>query len=126
MAKKKRTKAQRSAAAKAAWALRRLKSAGKPTPVTSFSQSATVKPAAATSALLAERGKTHGSFVRNAEVSQQLKGIFLLYGVDLHAVHKEALDMIALKISRILSGQGGYADHWDDIAGYATLAKTTS
>jgi hypothetical protein len=33
----------------------------------------------------------------------------------------EALDMIALKLSRILSGQANFKDHWDDIAGYAKL-----
>jgi hypothetical protein len=35
---------------------------------------------------------------------------------------REALDYIAGKLARILSGQPGYADHWDDIAGYAKLA----
>ena len=31
--------------------------------------------------------------------------------------------MIALKLSRILSGQSNFKDHWDDIAGYAKLAS---
>jgi len=31
--------------------------------------------------------------------------------------------MIALKLSRILSGQADFKDHWDDIAGYAKLAS---
>lgn len=74
--------------------------------------------------LLAERQKTHGDFSRNAEVSQSLKYIFEKYGAaDLPPEHREALDMIALKISRLLSGQSLYADHWDDIAGYAKLAS---
>lgn len=34
---------------------------------------------------------------------------------------KEALDMICLKMSRILSGKANTKDHWTDIAGYATL-----
>jgi hypothetical protein len=38
-------------------------------------------------------------------------------------VHREALDMIALKLSRILSGQANFKDHWDDIAGYAKLGS---
>jgi hypothetical protein len=32
--------------------------------------------------------------------------------------------MIALKLSRILSGKPDEQDHWDDIAGYARLAST--
>ena len=31
--------------------------------------------------------------------------------------------MIALKLSRILSGQANFKDHWDDISGYAKLAS---
>jgi hypothetical protein len=29
--------------------------------------------------------------------------------------------MILNKVSRILAGDPGHVDHWDDIAGYATL-----
>jgi hypothetical protein len=36
--------------------------------------------------------------------------------------HKEALDMIALKLSRILSGQANFKDHWLDLSGYSLLA----
>lgn len=77
--------------------------------------------------LLNERQKTHGDFTNNAVVSQQLKDIFrgnMHYtGTDSHPRHREALDMIALKLSRILSGQADFKDHWDDIAGYAKLAS---
>jgi hypothetical protein len=31
--------------------------------------------------------------------------------------------MIAVKISRILTGDAGEPDHWDDIQGYAHLGK---
>jgi hypothetical protein len=34
---------------------------------------------------------------------------------------REALDMIAHKIGRILNGDPNYADSWVDIAGYAKL-----
>lgn len=72
--------------------------------------------------LLQERQKTHGSFKQNAELSQAMKLAFRHGGVTPQkAEHREALDMIALKISRILSGQAHYKDHWDDIAGYAKL-----
>ncbi len=75
-------------------------------------------------ALLVEREKTHGSFQRNADISQAFKNVFKTYDyLTMSAVHREALDMIALKLSRILSGQAGFKDHWDDIAGYAKLAS---
>lgn len=77
-----------------------------------------------TEILLAERQKTHGSFEQNANISQSIKRLFAANGAhDLSNVHQEALDMIALKLSRILSGQANHADHWDDIAGYAKLAS---
>lgn len=80
--------------------------------------------------LLVERQRTHGSFELNARISQVLKSVIQGRYVgqpseynSLDPVHREALDMIALKLSRILSGQASYADHWDDIAGYAKLAS---
>lgn len=74
--------------------------------------------------LLQEREKTHGSFDRNAFISQDIKTIFAKHGQgDLDYVHREALDMIALKLSRILSGQSHFKDHWDDIVGYAKLGS---
>lgn len=76
--------------------------------------------------LLQEREKTHGSFERNADYSQRLKSVFDLaqktQSLRFSNVQREALDMIALKLSRILSGQADFKDHWDDIAGYAQLA----
>ena len=35
-------------------------------------------------------------------------------------VHQHALDMIAVKLGRILAGDPNYVDNWRDIAGYAT------
>ena len=73
--------------------------------------------------LTGERRTTHGSFAMNAEISQSLKKVFTQYHYKmLPDVQKEALDMIALKISRILSGHNNFRDHWDDCAGYAHLA----
>lgn len=84
--------------------------------------------------LLQEREKTHGSFKDNAAISQALKTIMHSPGscnielrsdsigsYSLLSIQREALDMIALKLSRILSGQANFKDHWDDIAGYAKL-----
>ncbi len=74
--------------------------------------------------ILQERESTHGDFRVNARVSQALKELFWAEHVgDLCPVHKECLDMIALKLSRILSGQANFKDHWDDVAGYAQLAS---
>lgn len=78
-----------------------------------------------TKALLSERGKTHGDFFDNARISQAIKRVFHAAPrwSDLHDCHKEALEMIASKSSRILSGQADHADHFADIAGYAKLAE---
>jgi hypothetical protein len=37
--------------------------------------------------------------------------------------HAEALEMIAMKIARILSGNPNFSDHWEDIEGYARLVS---
>lgn len=71
--------------------------------------------------LLNERDKTHGSFAKNAEISQKLKAIFREQSMN--QAQREALDMIALKLSRILSGKANFKDHWADIAGYAKLGE---
>ncbi len=73
--------------------------------------------------ILQERKKTHGSFEMNAAISQGIKGVFNYGQPPVKVAHKEALDMIALKLSRILSGQADFKDHWDDIAGYARLGS---
>lgn len=75
--------------------------------------------------LTAQRNETHGSFIDNAMVSQALKQvIYQAPGYrNLSQVHREALDMICLKISRITTNDPYYQDHWDDIAGYAYLAS---
>lgn len=75
--------------------------------------------------LLNERQKTHGSYAANCHISRQIKYIVREYYTHhnaLNDIHAEALDMIAVKIGRILSGNANHKDHWDDIAGYATLA----
>jgi len=78
-----------------------------------------------TSDLLAERNSTHGDFESNALISQMLKEIFHESSgwSKLTYPQREALDMIALKVSRILSGNSSFADHWDDIIGYASLGR---
>ena len=74
---------------------------------------------------LAERHATHGSFDENADHAQWIKKKFrdTHYWFELHTVQREALELIATKISRILSGGYNHPDNWHDIAGYATLVE---
>lgn len=71
--------------------------------------------------VLAERGKRYGSFQVNSSISQELKRIIRDFDGKLEDHHREALDMICTKISRILEGDPNYADNWIDISGFATL-----
>jgi fido (protein-threonine AMPylation protein) len=72
---------------------------------------------------LAQREQTHGSFITHADISQRLKAVMYEYSdfKYLASDQKEALEMIAHKIARILNGNPDVHDHWHDIAGYATL-----
>jgi len=74
--------------------------------------------------LLSIRRQTHGNFRDNARLSQALKATFRATASwdHLDDVEKESLDMIALKISRVLSGRSLERQHWEDIEGYARLA----
>jgi hypothetical protein len=73
--------------------------------------------------LLEERAARYGSFTTHSKIAQHLKDIITVEDnwVDMSATQKEALDMIAHKIARILNGDPDYADNWVDIAGYAQL-----
>lgn len=74
---------------------------------------------------LASRGATYGLFKDQAQITQQLKEAmheaqkWSLLPDDM----KESLDMIALKIARILNGDPTHEDSWRDIAGYALLIQ---
>ena len=79
---------------------------------------------------LKARGRTHGDYGRHAEVTQRLKLVVRQRWErhsDIYAGHRvedsirEALDMILHKIGRIVVGDDQEVDHWQDIAGYATL-----
>lgn len=71
--------------------------------------------------VLNERQTTHGDFTENAFISQSLKHVINQHNDHLLDHQREALDMIAHKISRILAGNANFKDHWVDIAGYAQL-----
>lgn len=73
--------------------------------------------------VLGERGRLYGDFSVHAKITQDLKCIMqqsLRWDV-LNCPQREALEMIAHKIGRILNGDPNYADSWLDIAGYAKL-----
>lgn len=77
-------------------------------------------------AILAERGTKHGEFGEHARIVQNLKAM-ARNGENwkqsrLSNAHMEAIEMILHKIGRIIAGDPNWRDHWDDIAGYATLA----
>lgn len=73
--------------------------------------------------VLQQRGSRYGDFINNANVSQDLKYIMeqSTNWNNMDSDMREALHMIAHKISRILEGDPMYDDSWVDIAGYATL-----
>jgi len=72
------------------------------------------------------RESTHGSYRRTASISQQLKNVLQSNAhekwVELTNRQRESLEMICVKIARIMSGDHYEKDHWLDIAGYAELA----
>lgn len=74
---------------------------------------------------LNERGSRYGDFTDHARICQSLKRTMMRQpGWDrLPDIHKQALDVIADKIARILSGDPLYADNWHDIQGYAKLVE---
>jgi len=76
------------------------------------------------SPILVEREETHGDFMAKSRFIEKVQDIISKNAWnDLEADQKEAIHMILVKLSRILYGNPNYKDHWDDIAGYATLVS---
>lgn len=75
-----------------------------------------------------KRSSVYGPFLHNAIVAQAIKNALrgipdpdnegILYD-HLPADIREGLELMALKMSRIVTGDPEYLDNWDDIAGYA-------
>lgn len=88
-----------------------------------FESGAPRKTSADIDSLLSERGKTHGLYSEHACITQRLKTI--VRGVEgwyrLNDSQREALEMVAHKVGRILAGDPNFEDHWADIAGYSQL-----
>ena len=81
---------------------------------------------------LADRGKTYGAFKEQARLTQTLKTVMRTgdnwngdLADDMRDDMREALDMIASKIARILNGDPTHKDSWHDIIGYAKLIEDT-
>lgn len=72
---------------------------------------------------LAERGTRYGDFNGHALITQNLKTAMQASPKwsDLTPAQKEALEMVAHKIGRILNGDPNYHDSWHDIIGYTKL-----
>lgn len=74
---------------------------------------------------LAERGARYGDFTDHATVAQQLQDVMhnTANWARLSADKKQALQVIADKQARILTGDPEYRDSWHDIQGYAKLVE---
>lgn len=74
--------------------------------------------------VLQERSATHGDFEHYAVISQRLKHA-LSAGPNWEAmdvVQREALEAVAGKLARIVTGDTSFLDHYRDIIGYTQLA----
>lgn len=74
---------------------------------------------------LKARGGVYGHFHENADVAQAIKDALRNHpGWDmLPATMREGLDLVALKMSRIVTGDWRHKDNPHDIAGYAKLME---
>lgn len=75
--------------------------------------------------LIEEREKTHGPWPRTAAVAQNMKQLITYELAQSNTMlvpgQREALEMIATKIARIISGDPQHLDSWVDIKWYAEL-----
>ncbi len=74
---------------------------------------------------LSERAKRYGDFRQQAQIAQEVKRAMSNSPnwLTLDDDQREALELIAGKVGRILNGDANYSDSWHDIAGYATLIE---
>lgn len=79
--------------------------------------------------LLNERANTHGDIRDNADCYFDLCGVVVKHGGAWLKKHPRLcypLDMILMKLSRIITGDCTFDDHWIDLAGYADLGRKLS
>lgn len=75
---------------------------------------------------LTQRGSSYGDFTTQSVIVQDLKDT-MRSGPSwdrMSPFQKEALDTIAMKISRLVNGDPDHIDSWHDIAGYAKLVES--
>lgn len=74
---------------------------------------------------LEERGSRYGAFTGHARITQDIKLVMHQSPKweELKDDQKEALEMVAHKIGRILNGDPNYIDSWTDIIGYTRLVE---
>lgn len=74
---------------------------------------------------LEERGSRYGAFTGHARITQAIKAAMVdtARWEELKDDQKEALEMVAHKIGRILNGDPNYIDSWTDIIGYTRLVE---
>lgn len=74
---------------------------------------------------LQERGSRYGEFHEHARITQNIKRAMVdsPKWQSLSDDKREALEMVAHKIGRILNGDPEYIDSWHDIIGYARLVE---
>ena len=75
--------------------------------------------------VLDTRADQYGSFMQGADIAIKIKSVMhnAIARNEMHMFPDQllALDMIAVKISRIVNGNASHRDSWLDIAGYAKL-----
>lgn len=73
--------------------------------------------------ILKERGERYGNFEGHALITQRIKNVMRDSDKwqELEPDQKEALDMTAHKIGRILNGDPNWVDSWRDGEGYFKL-----
>ena len=74
---------------------------------------------------LKDRGALYGDFTDHAIIAQNVKALMQQTEgwTRLSTDKRQALEVIADKIARILNGDPEHQDNWHDIAGYAILAE---
>jgi hypothetical protein len=74
-------------------------------------------------ATLAERGDRYGAFPEHARITQNIKRAMAdsPNWERMSSAQREALEMVAHKVGRILNGDPNYHDSWHDIIVYTKL-----
>jgi len=73
---------------------------------------------------LTKRGHKYGDYKEMARCAQHLKEVVRQFRNPVMDEYKqESLEMICLKMARILCGDHNYFDSWHDIEGYAKLVS---